>query len=561
MFRPITREKTNDFSTLDIETDTKTGDLLAGAVYDGEAVTFFESWSEFFKLVESQHRVNKKWQKFVAHGGGIFDYVSMIEYLFDTGYDYKIIMSGSRIVFVSLTIKKTKIVFYDSLQVLLKGLDSLCETFKPEHRKLKIEIEKIQEIYKKDRKQFNAYLANDVKSLYDICHKFMDLLDIKFFPCTISSLSLYLFRRDFLKKSLKLITDKKVDAFISESYAGGRVECFKYGKHKKVFVYDINSLYPYVMQKSDIPVNLPVRVNSYKQGQKGFYRVSFYQANQTLPPVLWVKSKNGLEFCYEGEGVFYSAEIELALKYGVDIKFKDGYVFPETQPMFREFVDHFYALRKNNKGTALDYIAKIAMNSQYGKYGQKTESTELEKITDNKKVLALMKNPKIKITLYNEEKQIYALTGEKKITHRMIQVASCVTSEARCILYEYLVKYRHDIIYCDTDSVHLTKKISENIGVELGQLKIEAEGSGIYLGRKQYQIADKLRFKGIKANDKLTGNALNKKHFEKILKTGKADFKYGIFPKIKSVIKGDKACKMKIIKKKMRPSEYKTNYK
>jgi len=561
MITSIKKDKTNHFSTLDIET-APNGDVLSICIYDGKQCIHFKHWLEFDTFCEYNND-KKEYQKFIAHNGGAFDWVSLIEFLLDKFKDLTIVVQGSQIVFIEIRDYEKPIVLLDSLLVLSKSLKALCKTFEVETPKKDIDITKIEWIYHNDYEQYKMYLEHDCISLYQVLHKAMGIFEIEFWPITIASLSMYKFRKQFLKDNLFSPTTRtgEKDEFFSKSYAGGRVECFRSGVHDKVYVYDVNSLYPSVMVKADIPVCLPIKTKTFSIKSCGFYKLSFIQTNKNLPPVLWIKSKNGLEFVYEGIGVFHTAEIKLLLQVGGEIKIDYGYVFPKTKKVFKEFIEHYYAERMKYKGKPMDYCFKILMNSLYGKFAQKQKTKKLvkwdyETFRENKD--SVVWSP------YMEEKGIYEIEEEREIRHRAVHISSIITTLSRVALYKYFLLCPDDLIYCDTDSVHTLKPLPNKYLDEkkLGFLKKEADGEkGCYIGRKQYIIGEKKKFKGIPIKSKLAHDDIDFSDYENLFNDQTKDFNYTTFPKLKSVLKGKKACAQVKLKRKIKKSDYLTNFK
>lgn len=63
-----------------------------------------------------------------------------------------------------------------------------------------------------------------------------------------------------------------------------------------------------------------------------------------------------------------------AIRYGYTFEVLRGYKF-NTGYIFREYVDKMYELRCTyTKDNPLNLIAKLLMNSLYGKFGMKAES-------------------------------------------------------------------------------------------------------------------------------------------------------------------------------------------
>jgi len=559
MLKPLKKDKKNCYITLDIETDN--GELLDIATFDGDDVYFFSSWDEFLIFIRAKAVDDIRYRKVVAHNGGSFDYTHLVEYLFEnTDYKFEVIMSQSKIVILYIFFEEVKISFIDSYNVLANSLQNLSKIFDVKHKKIEIEYDKnnMRKFKEENRDLYYEYLKNDVISLFEICEEFERKLGINFFPTTIASLSLYLYRRNFLDRNL-FSPRKKVDDFIAQSYAGGRVEVFRPGKHDQVFVYDVNSMYPFVMKTFEYPIGTPVKVYNYKPNYIGIYHIRFNQTNYDIPAIFWRKSKeNGLEFVYEGEGYYFSPEIEVALRHGVKIEFFEGYIWKNKTKLFSNFVDFYYNIRKENKNNAMGYICKLILNSLYGKFAQKERKSVLVRL----KADELEKLLKKKISVIPYKGDLYEVIYPQTITHRIIQLSALTTSYVRAYLAELIIKYKDNIIYADTDSLHLNCEIYENIGQELGQLKLEKAGSGIYLGRKQYMIENNIKFKGVKVFDNLANRKLvNESDFEFLNDGGHKLVYISYFPKLKSVIKDNrKAAKVYKMPKLLKKQTYFTHY-
>ena len=582
MLKALKKEKQEVFSVCDIETG-KEGNLLVIGLYNSilEKPLHFYSWNDFLQFLQ-ENNDNNYYQKIFAHNGGGFDWVHLFSWFFiDSDLDktkVEIVLTGSSIIFASINQFENTINFCDTLLTLKSSLDKLCDVFKPDAPKLKdFPIDKIEQLFRDDKTFVLKYLDNDCISLLQIMHKFMALIEIDFFPLTVASLGLYVFKKDFFPEDLKIYKPSPIhDEFITDSYAGGRVECFRQGKHKQVYTYDINSLYPYIMSFCQIPICKPSQTKSFLPNRTGFYRITFKQTNKTLPPVLWNRTaKQGLVFVYEGKGVFSNHEIELALKVGCEIKFHFGIYYPETKQIFKPYVDHFYNLRKTfDSKHPMQLVAKYLLNSLYGKWGQKETTNKLVSMTP-KEYLKELKDGKL-ITDYDTENNLYSLETTRPVPHRIIYIASIITALARCEIYKYIESNIDNLIYCDTDCVHLTKPMSKNIGEKLGQMKKEQEGRSIHIGRKMYGIFDnktkkeKITFKGLTTKSKLKHDELNLENLEEVLnqtleqekdKTKCYTYSFSTFPKFKSVLKGQgKAGKIKPITKVLKKPEYTTNF-
>ena len=562
MLKPLKRDRKNCFSTLDIET-APDGSVLDIAIFNGEKVTYFTGWREFFIYLQAVVSDDKRYRKFLAHSGGGFDYVSMIEFLLNNKKDFRftfeVILSGSDIVLIELFIGDKKVQFIDTYKTLPASLANLSELFNVTTKKQKIEKSNYKDMRKfktDDPDLYYKYLGDDVISLFEIAIAFEKILDIEFFPVTAASLALYLFRRKF--QTINLFKVKpEIDEFISNAYAGGRVECFEAGEFKDIKVYDVNSLYPSVMLTNEYPIGTPVKVSTFKSGKIGVYHIRFFQKDRTKPAVLWVKTKDsGLTFTYDGEGYFFNPEIEEALRQGVEIEILEGYVWLRSANLFKDFVEYYYKLRLKNKNNAIGYCCKIILNSLYGKFGQKENKSVLRRILDHDELMKLIKNKNYEVKVYKATAALYEITYNRPIDHRLIQLAAYTTSLARIRLYQAL---SDDVIYCDTDSVHIKDgNFRGRISDKIGDWKLENSGEGIYIGRKQYWLNGKAKFKGVKEFDILgKGEVLIKKDdYLKILNGESLGKKFLSFPKLKSVISGSPACRPYFITKTLERGRY-----
>ena len=67
-----------------------------------------------------------------------------------------------------------------------------------------------------------------------------------------------------------------------------------------------------------------------------------------------------------------------AARFGYKFEIIRGYTF-EQQILFKEYVDTMYSIRTQyNKSHPMNLIAKLLMNSLYGKFGQRQESSIVE---------------------------------------------------------------------------------------------------------------------------------------------------------------------------------------
>jgi hypothetical protein len=143
------------------------------------------------------------------------------------------------------------------------------------------------------------YCIQDCVSLYQVLSTFNQLifekynLNINNYP-TLSSLSFGIYRAHYLKDYKIPLIGGQILKDIREGYFGGHTDVYK-TTGENLYVYDVNSLYPYVMSKYPMPVgNIKYfEGDIYKTEDKPF---GFFLAEITAPdylnvPILMTKAK------------------------------------------------------------------------------------------------------------------------------------------------------------------------------------------------------------------------------------------------------------------------------
>lgn len=142
------------------------------------------------------------------------------------------------------------------------------------------------------------YCIQDCKSLYQVLDKFNALIFDKFNlnihnSPTLSSLAFNIFRAHYLKDSKIPLIGGNILNDIREGYFGGHTDMYKptlaedyiKGAGEKIYVYDVNSLYPFVMSKHKMPVgNIQYFEGDIYKSQRNPY--GFFLAEIQAPKVL-----------------------------------------------------------------------------------------------------------------------------------------------------------------------------------------------------------------------------------------------------------------------------------
>lgn len=390
------------------------------------------------------------------------------------------------------------------------------------------------------------YCSQDVVTLHQIILKFGNVifdeirLDISNYP-TLSSLALGIFRCKFLGNYKIPIITGKIYKDIKDSYTGGSVDVYKpYGEN--LYCYDVNSLYPYIMKNYPMPTGNPVYfegdILKYEDKPYGFFEVIVETPKDLKIPLLQKRIKTNnvnktVTPLGNWKGNYLSNEIYEAMKLGYKFKILRGFLFKQ-EFIFKEFVDFFYEMkRQNSKDSAYFIIAKLILNSLYGRLGMNPEQ-EKHRIIDNSESFYYNNNYTVtdNISLDCGKELISYLDINKEIDDKKgsmnisIPIAAAVTAYARLYMFKFKNFKNTCIFYTDTDSITINKKLDDSlVGDELGQMKLEYFASkAVYLAPKVYYAITNTgticKIKGfnssiIKKMDK--DKTLNFKDFEELL--------------------------------------------
>jgi len=311
-----------------------------------------------------------------------------------------------------------------------------------------------------------------------------------------------------------------------ESYKGGRCECFVLGdlSGQPFYVFDVNSLYPFVMQRYCFPtkyVQLHHRLTPKSLGKLlTEYAVVAKVVIETTEPVYAIKRGRTIFPVGTYETTLCTPELLYALAHGHIVKVLDAVSY-EQAPIFSSYVTTMYALRRDcidRKDRAYEQLVKYLMNSLYGKFGQKAE--EWVKIGDvpgepDREEMILHKNPRRAMRLRYLLGELFELKGHSEAYNSFPAIASHVTAYARLYLWELMQACGHgNYVYCDTDSLMVTDIGRDNLApylssTELGKLKLERTVDHLIIrGLKDYSADEKVVIKGVRKSATQIGDGV-----------------------------------------------------
>lgn len=450
------------------------------------------------------------------HNLSKFDGIFIIKHIVTNRPDWKVkpLMRNNSLYQFEVQIDKVRIVFRDSLKLLPGSLRSLGESLCPElGKKADIDHSTVCVGNLKERKQeILLYMIQDIYLLGGIMLRaqniYMDHYNIDITSkITLSALALTIFRMHFYDKDKHPIAvpHRTAEEFIRRAYFGGHTDVYK--PHGfDLYYYDVNSLYPYVMKESPMPIGPAIwESNLKKKPLEDLY--GFIEAIVVCPfnmkkPYLPYRDNKDLLYYLIGKfhGFYYSEELKYAKSLGYLIYPLRGFLYKKAYGLFEGFVTHMYEnrLKARDAGNpGLAFVYKILMNSLYGRFGINPKSTVSE-ICKTQRYSALLKletfqnayplgNDYWLCTYRTYDDITSTFLNSSGLQNTAVQLSAAITGHARIHMYPFIS--REDCYYTDTDSVVLSNKLTEEFvsTTLLGKFKLEYKVmEGYFLAGKSY---------------------------------------------------------------------------
>jgi hypothetical protein len=202
--------------------------------------------------------------------------------------------------------------------------------------------------------------------------------DMGMFRYTAPSQAISAFRHRFMKQNIYIHDNDDVQRLERRSYFGGRTEAFRLGPiDQTVHQYDINSLFPSVMEHGEFPRKLL----RYEIREDWLALLPAIQWSHSVAEV-WVDSstgifparRNGMVIYPTGrfKAVLAGEELQHAISTGC-VHAVRSWAEYECSKIFELWVSELWAMRQRYKaeGNRLyDAFVKQMLNSLYGKFGQ-----------------------------------------------------------------------------------------------------------------------------------------------------------------------------------------------
>lgn len=174
----------------------------------------------------------------------------------------------------------------------------------------------------------------------------------------------------------------------------------------------------------------------------------------------------------------FSKEIENAKLYGYSFEIEKGYIF-ENKNIFKEYVETLYSMRQNYKSSDVrNYIAKILLNSLYGRFGMNVNFNKINIIHKNEVGNFEFKNLDSIVNEIDLGDYIIVIHEDKNEgldQNVSVGIASAITAYARIHMSYFKNNPNINLYYTDTDSIYTDSEIDSNLidNKILGKLKLE----------------------------------------------------------------------------------------
>ena len=376
-----------------------------------------------------------------------------------------------------------KVTIIDSLKILPFSVDQIAKGFNLPISKLNIDYHEYREVGHELSIQEVAYLRNDVDIVARALHVLFEQgLD----KMTQASNAFHDYKQIIGKKNFeRWFPVPDYDADVRQAYKGGFT--FLLPKYKNVnigegLVFDVNSLYPWVLRYKHLPYgngvffkgkyeqddlyNLYVQMFTCQfELKEGYIPTIQLKNNMSFIPTQYLESSaDAYGNLQEVTMCLTSVDLELFLEhYEVyNPVWHSGWKFKSTTGLFSEYIDKWMNVKIESGKTgnkAMRTLAKLMLNALYGRFSL---------------------SPKVasKIPYYDEGVIKYYVPKEEYIDERgkkrtrilyedrppvYIPVGAFVTAWARNKTVRSAQKMYDKFRYADTDSLHIEINLPESL--------------------------------------------------------------------------------------------------
>ncbi len=486
------------YAAFDLETVGLDGSILGcGWQVEGDPEPHITTDPE--ELVRAMLHKSNVGVVWYAHNGGSFDFLHLAQTLrreldqrFGDDWIINWINRGdNKMLALSVSLKtgtwygrKRILTWRDSLGILATTLEQLAKQFATVQKQAGTIDFEGGEIWDASNPLHIHYLEADVTALLQSMCTLRDLFWNQYhvnMRLTAAATGMRIFQ-SMMPEDVVLATQYgKYEDFALRGKFGGYTFLTSIVEHQDVDAFDVNSLYPYVMRDNVFPVGLPhwVPGRLFDQTRElGMWECDIYCEDRDIIPIIPYRTKDGGVMWPIGKftSVLTTPEILYARTIGYTIRPRMGLVYGESSRLFQDFITAVQGLKTNNPGTQLAALAKIVMNSVYGKFGQRRLVQRLIESPEQP-------DPQATPALDSKMHVIPGLwqgTDTIKGAYIQPQVAAYITAYARVYYHQLMQRVggRATVLYGDTDSMAVAHSSALTAllpidPVELGSLKHE----------------------------------------------------------------------------------------
>ncbi len=373
--------------------------------------------------------------------------------------------------------------------------------------------------YDADHDLWIEYAKRDVDVIRLAMTRYLDFLrsqNLGNFAKTLPGQAFAAFRHRFKKHDIFIDDNEKALGLARRGYVGGRTEAFYLGDVSNVYCYDINSMYPAVMQKARYPTKLVgyyTRVDAQTvNDMTKEYSVMVSCTVSPRAPYIYHKLDGRLVFPLGTFDTVLSTPEFIEAYARNEIKNVIAVARYENARLFTEYINFFWELRLKAKAQgdeATSYMAKLFLNSFYGKWGQSGRVFEDRETVEDMTPLyqtVYDHDTKKQRTIRRVNGLVQELIKEPESRDSHPAIAAHVTAQARLMLWDYIkLAGRENVYYTDTDSLFVNERghrnLSELVGDNLGQIKLEWRAEHLQIRNlKDYSVDGRDKIKGVRKN-------------------------------------------------------------
>lgn len=256
------------------------------------------------------------------------------------------------------------------------------------------------------------------------------------------------------------------------------------------------------------PIAFEGDIRAVEPNAYGFFYAKITSPDNLLHPILQrsIKGRGTVAGLGTWHGWIPSIEMDNAAKYGYTFEILKGYQFEQAN-IFKEYVNKMYNLRLlYEKGHPMNLIAKLLLNSLYGKFGMKLEKTVYQIFNLNtdagklalRSLLDTAPNTVKEFIEFDDNKYIFARNALSEVFNDEVDtyhgsdvnvaISSTISAGARIFMSAFKNNNLYNLYYSDTDSIVIDRLLNPRlVGTALGQLKLEhVISKAVFLAPKVY---------------------------------------------------------------------------